>query len=180
VLIAFLLVLAGVIYLMSSGEGINVNERLVFVASTGTVRLSPGLAWQTRKPALVQVLLDDANSVGAPRGTPFVALDTFYVLGDTVPDAEGSYRDHVLVYTVRDARGARSSFALNLMLTNQGYWVDRHALRQQRAAHPDAAPFALAPACVHSPKGPVGSCRLEGGPERGWQCRCTTAGAMVP
>lgn len=180
VLITFLIVLAGVIYLMSTGESINVNERLVFVANTGTVRINPGLAWQTRKPALVQLLIDDASSVGAPMGIQYVALDTFYVLADTVPDAEGRYRDHVLVYTARDTRGARSSFALNLMLASRSYWVDRHALRQQRTAHPDAAPFERAPACVHSAQAPVGSCLLEGGPSTGWRCRCTTAGTLVP
>ena len=180
VLITFLLVLAGVIYLMSSGESINVNERLVFVANSGTVRINPGLAWQTRKPALVQLLLDDASSVGAPMGIQYVALDTFYVLADTTPDAEGRYRDHVLVYTARDARGARSSFALNLMLAQRSYWVDRHGLRRQRAAHPGAAAFERAPACVHSAQAPVGSCLLEGGPSTGWRCSCTTSGSLVP
>ncbi len=180
VFLVFGVVLLAVLGFLFTGDGINVNERLAFVANTGTVRINPGLAWQTRKQSLVQLLLDDANSVGAPLGTPYVALDSFYVLADSVPNAQGDYTDDVLVYTVRDARGARSTFALNLMLASRSYWVDKLALRQQRAANPTVADFTIAPACVHSAQGPVGSCLLEGGPSTGWRCMCTTAGALMP
>lgn len=137
-------------------------------------RLRPG-----QNPALDSILLADANLVGEAVGTPFVAVEGYYV--HLRPRRETTGLGNALVYGVRDARGARSSFAAPLRIDrDMGVWVDHPLLRQWRMAVPTEAAVSPTAACVHAADAAIGTCLLlRGSGGQTWECQCTTAGALI-
>ena len=175
-----ILVIVGAILLLErSGRAVNVNQGWNALGSASLFRLDPAALRPGSKPPLDSVLLADANVVGTAVGTPYVAVDSYHV--HLPPRSDTTGMASVLVYAVRDARGARSSFALPISAGRSGVWVDHLQLRQQRGLAPAAVAPSAAPACVHAAEAAPGRCLLvRGAGGRGWECRCSTAGAFVP
>lgn len=158
----------------------NVNQGWNALGSRVSLALDPDQLRPGQTPALDSALLADANIVGEAAGTPFVAIEAYYV--HLLPEDQNSGPDNALVYLVRDARGARSSFAVPLTIDQRrGVWVDHLRMRQQRASVPAEAGVSPSAACVHAADAEAGTCLLlMGEGRRAWECQCTTAGALVP
>lgn len=171
-------VIAFLVYLERTGQIVNVNQDWNYLGNTYLLGYAPDALLPGQKPELDRRLLDDANTVGRAHGTTYVGIDSYRVYLDVRLSPEQTTPGDVLLYVVRDTRGARSSFAVNVVRGNRtALYVNHLALRQSRTA----AEFALAPACVHDTAGAVGNCLLVRGNEPSvWQCRCTTAGGMAP
>lgn len=180
----FFAVLAFVGWVMLTGEPSNADDEWHYLGPTHILGFAPADLRPGHSPRLDSALLADANVVGRAMGTPFVAIDSYHVhmrpRGDTVPPHVGD----ALIYVVRDARGARSTFSVNARRGGseyRGLYVHRDLLRQRRAAATAPPTVSLEPACVHAADAPVGSCRLvRASAARPWECQCTTVGTLVP
>ncbi|MCU0619121.1 MAG: hypothetical protein MUF40_04355 [Gemmatimonadaceae bacterium] len=179
VVVVVLVIVGGFRALERTGLVVNVNQGWNALGSLAFFRFDPAALQPGAKPALDSALLADANVLGAAVGTPYVAVDSYHV--HLPPRADTTGMASALVYVVRDARGARSSFALPLSAGRSGVWVDHLQLRRERRLVPAEGAAPQTPACVHAREAAPGRCLLvRGAGEPTWTCRCSSGGTLVP
>jgi hypothetical protein len=178
--LAILAAMGTLLLLEHLGLAVNINQGWNALGSRPSLALAPDGLRPGQTPALDSTLLADANLVGEAADAPFVAVEGYHVY--LRPRGETTGLGDALVYVVRDVRGAQSSFAVPLRVyRSQGVWVDHLKMRQWRTTVPADAAVSPTAACVHAPDAEVGICRLlQGSGRQAWECRCTTAGALVP